>query len=82
MRPSPDLHVEWIEDEAVVLDQTSGQIHHLNAPAAVFLALVQELGYDGAVARLTEELGDRPGFEEELARLQTDMRERGILIDG
>lgn len=76
MQPAPQLHVEWVDDEAVVLDPATGELHYLNSSAALFYAHVLEYGYDDAVVRIRS-VAD----EAELDDLVKEMVERGILIE-
>lgn len=80
LRAAPQLYVEWIEDEAVVLDPDTKEVHHLNTPAAVVLALVQEHGYEHATVELERRYPDSPGMREELPRLIAEMTEKGLLV--
>ena len=79
VQPSPDVYVEWVEDEAVVLNRASGEIHYLNTPAAYFLALALEDGVEHALA--TVRASDPAPPEEEIEVLLSDMKELGLLID-
>ena len=79
MQPSPDVYVEWVEDEAVVLNRASGEIHYLNTPAAYFFALALEEGVDHALAAVRA--ADPPPPDEEIELLLADMKELGLLID-
>jgi hypothetical protein len=81
MRAVDGIHVEWVEDEAVVLDPSSGHLHYLNPPAAVFLALVLEHGYDEALSEYHRTYSQEPNFDEELARMIEQMKEGGLLVD-
>lgn len=71
--------MEWVGDEAVVLEQASGQLHYLNPPAALLLALIEEEGYDSAVESLTERFGD---ISKDIEGITADMLAKGILVDG
>lgn len=81
MRVDPRLYVEWVEEEAVVLDPATDSIHYLNGPAALTLALVQELGFVDAVAELEKRFARAPDMPEELETLLERMKEMGLLID-
>lgn len=81
MRVADGMYVEWVEGEAVVLDRTSGELHYLNAPAALVFALVQEHGYERALTELQERFGDDAGMKEELDGLIEDMVEKRLLVD-
>ena len=78
----PDtMYVEWVEDEAVVLDRGSGELHYLNRPAALVLALIQELGYEPGIAEVAARFGLDP-HSGELHDLLKDLVETGIVTDG
>lgn len=81
MRASEALHVEWIENEAVVLDPDGREIHHLNPPAAYTLALIQERGFDDAMGELRERFGSDSEFARALPTLIEDMKQKGLLVD-
>lgn len=63
----------------MVLEQASGQLHYLNPPAALLLALIEEEGYDSAVESLTERFGD---ISKDIEGITSDMLAKGILVDG
>jgi hypothetical protein len=75
------MQVEWVDDEAVVLDPESGQVHYLNSSAAFVYASILEHGFDEAVARLQRSQGTTPGFAEELSTLLDGMKEKGLILD-
>jgi PqqD family protein of HPr-rel-A system len=81
MRPAPQMHVEWVDDEAVVLDSESGQVHYLNSSAAFVYASILEHGFDEAVARLERSQGTSPGFPEQLSTFLDEMKEKGLILD-
>jgi PqqD family protein of HPr-rel-A system len=81
MRPASGMHVEWVEDEAVVLDQGSGRVHYLNSSAALVYALIQERGYDDAIAELERRHVDVPDLREQVAAAVHDMVAQGLLVD-
>lgn len=81
MKPAEGLHVEWVDDEAVVLDTTSSQLHYLNPPAALVYALILEHGYESALEELRRTRGGNPQMNEELDTLLKDMTSKGILVD-
>lgn len=81
MRATPGLHVEWVDGEAVVLDPLSGQLHYLNPAAALVYALVQEHGYDEAIANLEADYATGTALRDGLPELLEDMKERGLLVD-
>lgn len=80
MRAASEMHVEWVDDEAVVLNPETGEIHYLNAPAALVYALILEEGYEDAMRELAEKFGtDR--ISTDVADVTKEMVARGILID-
>ena len=81
MRAAEDLHVEWVDDEAVVLDPHSGHMHYLNPAAAFIYALIQEYGYEEAVRRLEEQFDPDAAVRRELDTLVGDMKSKGLLVD-
>ena len=81
MRPARGKHVEWVDQEAVVLDTESREVHYLNPPAAVAYALILEHGYDEAMGRLKLSFGSESDFENDVATLVDDLMEKGLLVD-
>lgn len=73
-----DLHVEWIEQEAVILDPVTAEIHYLNGPAALVFGLIQEHGYEAALKELR---GRTDAPDDEVKKVVEDMIEKGLLID-
>lgn len=80
MRVADGKHVEWVDEEAVVLDSETGHLHYLNGPAAKVYALIGELGYDEGLEELARQHGNEPNFKEELQDILDDMIEKGLLI--
>ena len=78
MKPLPGAHTEWVDDEAVVLNPTTGELHYLNPSAAVAWALVLEYGMAEAISRLNALEGSEP---EEVEAVVSQMAEVGLLID-
>lgn len=79
MKRASDLYIEWVGEEAVVLEQSTGQLHYLNPPAALLLALIEEEGFEKAVASLTGRFGD---ISSDIEAITADMVAKGILVDG
>ena len=82
MRATPGIHVEWIDGEALALDQETGALHYLNPSAALAYALILEHGYAGGVARLRQDHGDIPELEDQLEKLVGDLLATGLLTEG
>lgn len=82
MKIADTMYVEWVEGEAVVLNRESGELHYLNGTAALVFALIQEHGYDGAMKEVRERFGSTEKVEGDLKELVSDMKEKGILVDG
>ncbi|MDQ3987251.1 MAG: hypothetical protein M3280_12245 [Actinomycetota bacterium] len=80
MQVAEGMHVEWVDDEAVVLDTESSRLHYLNAPAALVYAMILEYGYAEAVRRIRE-LPSETDISAELPVLLEDMVEKGLLVD-
>ena len=81
MEAAEGLHVEWVEQEAVVLDPVSGQMHYLNPPAAYVYALIQEYGYQEAMTRLEQDFEESSAIRRDLTTLLEDMVAKGLLVD-
>lgn len=81
MRAVEGFHVEWVKDEAVLLDPESGQMHYLNPPAAYVYALIQEYGFDVAMKRLEDGFDANAGIRRELGPLLDDMVAKGLLVN-
>jgi hypothetical protein len=81
VKAAADIHVEWVEGEAVILDPRSGELHYLNESAALLFALIQEIGFSAAIAELTERFSDLPNFPAELDAVVADMVAKGLLVD-
>jgi hypothetical protein len=80
MKVPPGLHVEWVENEAIVLDAEGSQLHYLNQSAALVWALIAESGYEPALERLSSLYPDSQ-LEADLPTLLADMKEKGLLVD-
>jgi hypothetical protein len=78
---SPNLRIEWVDDEGVVLDEASKEVHYLNPTAALVLALIQERGYEGAVRELQSRFGTDEHHQAELAELVREMANKGLLLE-
>ena len=76
------MHIEWVEDEAVVLDEEGERLHYLNSSAAVFFALVHEFGFDQALTEMRKRFGARLFEDGSIDALIEDFVDRGLLIDG
>lgn len=75
------LHVEWVDEEAVVLDLGTKHLHYLNPMASLIYAVIQEHGYKDAVALLERTYGAEPDMKEELQAVLDDMKIKGLLVD-
>lgn len=82
MKIADTMYVEWVEGEAVVLNRDSGELHYLNGTAALVFALMQEHGVEKALTEVRERFGSTEQVEGDLAELLSDMKEKGILVDG
>ena len=77
MEATPGMHVEWVGDEAVVLDPSNGHVHYLNPPSALFYGLVLEHGFDGALDRLRTLHPEAP--EDDIHEIVEQMTAAGLL---
>ncbi len=82
MRPADGKHVEWIDDEAVVLDPSTEELHYLNAPAALLYALILEHGFDRGLEELRGIYGAEGEIEEGIADCLEGLADKGLLVDG
>lgn len=73
------MHVEWVDNEAVVLDPETGTLHYLNPQASLVYALIVEHGATAAINEIEENYGD--AAQGDLESLLVDMREKGLLLD-
>jgi hypothetical protein len=79
---APHLHIEWVDDEAVILDTETGHLHYLNPPAALALALIAEHGLAAAADQLRSSHGQDPQkVDEEFADFLREMLEKGVLVE-
>lgn len=77
--PSKDAHVEWVDDEAVVLDQATGEIHYLNPSAALLYGLILEHGIEAAIQQVEKTHIDSDEQREELSVFMEQLVELGLL---
>ena len=80
VRARDDVHVEWVDNEAVVLDPETSELHYLNTPAALVFALIQEHGFEGGLEALHASQGVS-GDNPEVKELLDDMVEKGLLVN-
>lgn len=80
MRAAPEIHVEWVDDEAVALNPETGQLHYLNPPAALAYALIAELGLEEGLLQLRERAQIPPEAEGELQVLIDEFLDKGLLL--
>ncbi len=74
------MHVEWVDNEAVILDPQTSELHYLNTPAALVFALIQEHGWEGGLKALRESQGVS-GEDDEVKELLDEMVEKGLVVD-
>lgn len=80
MRARDDVHIEWVDNEAVVLDPQTSELHYLNSPAALVFALIQEHGFEGGLQALEGSQGVS-GEDPEVKELLAEMVEKGLLVN-
>lgn len=81
MRPVENLHVEWVDDEAVVLNPDTGELHYLNPPAALVFAAISEYGYQQGIRHVKETQTDAETIDEEIEATVETMLNKGLLVD-
>ncbi len=82
MRPADGKHVEWIDDEAVVLDPSTEELHYLNGPAALVYALILEHGFDRGMEEVRSIYGTESEIEKGIADCLEGLADKGLLVDG
>ena len=82
MRPADGKHVEWIDDEAVVLDPSTEELHYLNAPAALLYGLILEHGYERGLEELRSIYGAESEIEKGIEDCLEGLADKGLLVDG
>ncbi len=82
MRPADGKHVEWIDDEAVVLDPSTEELHYLNGPAALVYALILEHGFDRGLEEVRSIYGADSEIEKGIADCLEGLADKGLLVDG
>lgn len=79
IRPAAEMHVEWIGEEAVVLDTASGHVHYLNPSAALVYALIAEVGYERALRQIRKSFSRVLNLDEEVLQLVHELQGKGLL---
>jgi len=82
MRPADGKHVEWIDDEAVVLDPSTEELHYLNGPAALVYALILEHGFDRGMEEVRSIYGAESEIEKGIEDCLEGLADKGLLVDG
>ena len=74
--------MQWVEDEAVVLDGESNELHYLNPQSALLYALLLEFGMPQAIGEALRRIENPPEeAQEELKRLVSSFIDKGILAE-
>ncbi len=74
MKPRPDLAVEDVDGELIVLDKAAGKVHQLNSSASfIWTCLSDGLGIDQIVLMFSEEFDVEPATA--LTDVQTALAE-------
>ena len=82
MRVPDGIHVQWVEHEAVVLNERTGEVHYLNPQSALIYALLLEYGMPLAAEQAVERLNGPPEeISPEVDRLLSELVERGLLTE-
>ena len=82
MRPADGKHVEWIDNEAVVLDPSTEELHYLNGPAALVYALILEHGFDRGMEEVRSIYGAESEIEKGIEDCLEGLADKGLLVDG
>ena len=83
MQTPPGIHVQWVDEEAVVLNEATGELHYLNPQSALIYALLIEFGMPRAATEACERLDGPPDeIQEEVANLLATFAEKGLLHRG
>ena len=82
MHPADGKHVEWIDDEAVVLDPSTEELHYLNGPAALVYALILEHGFDRGMEEVRSIYGAESEIEKGIEDCLEGLADKGLLVDG
>ena len=82
MHQPKGIHVQWVEDEAVVLNEDTSEIHYLNPQSALIYALVLEYGMPEAVGHVCERV-DAPAdqVQAETEQIVKDLIDKGLLAE-
>lgn len=81
MKVRQGVHVEWVDDEAVILDPENERLHYLNPTAALLYALMAEVGFTAALEEMRQRFSTVTDLDQELERLVEEMVEEGLLED-
>lgn len=81
MQLADGVHIQWIGDEAVALNEQSGHLHYLNSMAALILATVLEHGEKEGAVILAKAYGDQRPIAEDMATVLGELRDKGLLIE-
>jgi hypothetical protein len=81
MLTPPGIHVQWVEEEAVVLNEDTSELHYLNPQSALIYALLLEYGMPDAVPHACEHI-DAPPEEtkREVENLVDTLLDKGLLL--
>lgn len=80
MRARDDVHIEWVDNEAVILDPKTSELHYLNTPAALVFALIQEHGFESGL-RVLEGSQGVSTEDQDVKELLNEMVEKGLMVD-
>jgi hypothetical protein len=78
----PGIHVQWVNDEAVVLNEDTSELHYLNPQSALMYALVLEYGMPEAVTKACERMeGPADQITDEMNKVVGSFIEKGLLAE-
>jgi hypothetical protein len=81
MQLADGVHIQWIGDEAVALNEETGLLHYLNSTAAVILATVLEHGESEATILLSKAYGDERAMARDMSAVLDVLRDKGLLVE-
>lgn len=81
MKLAPGVHIEWVDQEAVILDQDKSLLHHLNPTAALVVAYIDEYGYTDGRRMIEERFAIENQGSEELEELLLKLIAQGLLVN-
>lgn len=73
--------MEWVEDEAVILNPGTNELHYLSPTAALAYALIEEYGFEKAMEELKARFAPTASIESDMDELVATLVAAGVLVD-